>query len=405
MALKTRRPTGAVPWPLILLEGQEKSGKSFACAVLSASPRVGRTLWLDLNEGAADEYGAVPGARYEVIEHDGSWPSIMGQVADAKAEAARARDAGEKPVVLVIDSMTAEWDLLKAWADERARRTDSNKSKLARDPNAEIQISMNFWNDANSRHRQLMTMLMTFPGIVVVTAKGKDVAALDERGRPLEGKKEYRVEGNKNLGYDVSCWVRMFRGQPAVVIGARSVHNGIRPGKDKPRELDPDWTLEGLIFDALKCDPAAAHVRDLAELRPDVPEGWTSDAAMSAAAKAEDRDACVTLWHQAAAAAKDGACTAREAETVQKFLAARMETLKAEAALEKLNEGDPWLVASQSIASLEDAEKLDGEFAEFFGGDPDDDPRKAAVGALLSRRRNEIALYADYTARNGKAAA
>jgi len=267
MTLKTRRPTGAVPWPLILIEGGEKSGKSFACAILSASPKVGRTVWLDLNEGAADEYGAIPGARYEVIEHDGTWPAILGQVEAAKTEAARAAEAGEPPLVLVIDSMTAEWDLLKTWAETRARGSNSNKKKLADDPNAEIQISMNFWNDANTRHRKLMTILMTFPGIVVMTARGKDVAALDDKGRPIEGSKEYRVEGNKNLAFDASCWVRMYRDKPAIVVGARSVHTGIRPGKDNPQDLDPDWSLEGLIFDALKCDPANAHARDLAELQ------------------------------------------------------------------------------------------------------------------------------------------
>jgi hypothetical protein len=268
MALKTRKPTGVVPWPLILLEGEEKSGKSFSCAVLSASPKVGRTLWLDLNEGAADEYIAVPGARYEVIDHDGSWQSIIGQVADAKAEATRAKAAGGKPVVLIIDTGTAEWDLLKAWADSRARLTDSNKKKLAADANAEVQIPMNLWNDANARHRKFMTILMTFPGIVVVTARGKDVAAMDAKGSPIAGTKEYKVEGNKNLAYDASCWVRMFRDKPAIVTGARSVHAGIRPGKDKPKPLSPDWSLEWLIFEWLKCDPSDAHVRDLAEMRP-----------------------------------------------------------------------------------------------------------------------------------------
>lgn len=267
MTLTTRPPTGAVPWPLILIEGGEKSGKSYACAVLSASPKVGRTVWLDLNEGAADEYGAIPGARYEVIEHDGTWPSILGQVEAAKAEAAKAAEAGEKPLVLVIDSMTAEWDLLKAWTEGRARKTEGNRRKLEKDPNAEIPISMNFWNDANARHRKLMTILMTFPGVVVMTARGKDVAALDEKGKPIEGTKEYRVEGNKNLAFDASCWVRMYRDKPAIVVGARSVHTGIRPGKDEPQALDPDWTLEALIFEALKCDPSNAQARKLAEMQ------------------------------------------------------------------------------------------------------------------------------------------
>jgi hypothetical protein len=267
MTLKTRKPTGAVPWPLILLEGGEKSGKTYACAVLSASPKVGRTAWLDLGEGSADEYGVVPGARYEVIEHDGTWHQIIAQVAEAKAEARADADAGRPPFVLVVDTMTAEWEMLKDWATDRAKMTDTNKAKLARDPNAEIKVTTNFWNDASTRHRRLMTMLMTFPGIVIVTARGKDVAAMDDKGQPIQGTKEYRVEGHKNLAYDASCWVRMYRDKPAIIVGARSVHAGIRPGKDKPRELDPDWSLEGLVFDLLQCDPSKARVRDMAELR------------------------------------------------------------------------------------------------------------------------------------------
>lgn len=267
MTLKTRQPTGAVPWPLVLIEGGEKTGKSYSSALLSASDKVGRTLWLDLNEGAADEYGAVPGARYEVIEHDGSWANILGQVEDAKAEALLAHEHGSKPLVLIVDSMTAEWDLLKDWASARARTSASNRKRLQNDPAAEIQVPMNLWNDAGARHRKLMTLLMTFPGIVVMTARGKMVAQLDDNGRPVEGSKDYRVEGHKSLGYDASIWVRMSREQAPVVVGARSVHAGIRPGVDKPQPV-PSFTLEWLIFDLLKCDPRKAHTRDLIESKP-----------------------------------------------------------------------------------------------------------------------------------------
>ena len=262
--LSTRKPTGVVPWPLILIEGGEKTGKSYACAVLSASKKVGRTLWLDWGEGAADEYGAIDGARYEVIEHDGTWASIMGQVVAAKEEAQRAKDAGEPPVVLVLDSITCEWESLKDWAADRAKTQKANREKLQRDPNAEVNISMNLWNDAASRHRRLMTLLMTFPGIVVITARGGETA-LVENGRPVEGKKSYRVEGHKSLAFDASCWIRLSRDTRPVVVGARSVHAGVRPGIDPVQVLTSDWSLEWLIFDVLKCNPKTAHVRDLAE--------------------------------------------------------------------------------------------------------------------------------------------
>lgn len=267
-SLSTRKPTGVVPWPLILIEGGEKTGKSYSCAVLSASRKVGRTLWLDIGEGAADEYGAIPGARYEVIEHDGSWDSMIGQVFACKAEAQRAAAAGEPPVVLIVDSITAEWEMLKDWASDRACNSNKGRAILARDPNAEITVTMNLWNDATSRHRRLMTTLMTFPGIVVITARGGAVAAMED-GKPVEGKKSYRVEGHKSLAFDASLWIRLSHEAKPVVVGARSVHHGLRPGIDPPKTLDGDWTLESLIFDVLRCEPAKAHARDLVEPKRD----------------------------------------------------------------------------------------------------------------------------------------
>lgn len=331
MAIRTRKPTGAVPWPLILLEGAEKAGKSWACAEFSASEKVGQTYWIDLNEGAADEYGAIPGARYLVVEHDGTWQDIIGQVSEIRQEATRAADAGEPPVVLVIDSMTAEWDLLKDWTANRAKETKTNKAKLQRDPNAEISISMNFWNDATSRHRRLMTMLMTFPGVVVMTARGKEVAALDAGGRPIEGSKDYKVEGHKNLAYDASVWVRLSRDHPPIVIGARSVHAGIKPGVDKPQPM-PDFTLERLVFDALRCDPNAAHVRDVTEMKagsesPDL--DTLSDAAKRLLAEAEDApnvEALGMVWSAINPLGKAGEITVAEAELVRQ----RVQHLKAE---------------------------------------------------------------------------
>lgn len=263
MKLKTRKPTGAVPWPVVLIEGGEKSGKSWAAAEFSASERVGTTYWIDIREGAADEYGAIPGARYEVVEHDGTFGQIFAAVEAVRAEARRAAQAGELPTVLVIDSMSAEWDLLKEWAEDRARGSKRNQDRLKQDPAAEIDVSMNYWNDATARHRKLMTLLLTFPGIVVLTAKGKEVVAVDSAGKPLpNAPKDYKVEGQKNLAFDASVWVRMSRKSPPTVIGARSVHVGVRPGVDKPTQAK-NFTIEWLVFDVLKCDPSRAHVRAL----------------------------------------------------------------------------------------------------------------------------------------------
>jgi hypothetical protein len=318
MTLKTRKPTGVVPWPLILVEGGEKTGKSYACALLSASEKVGRTLWLDWGEGAADEYGAIPGARYEVIEHDGSWASIIGQVQAAKAEAQLAKEHGGKPLVLVIDSITCEWESLKDWASDRARTQRSNREKLQRDPNAEVNVSMNLWNDAASRHRKLMTLLMTFPGIVLVTARGGEVAAV-ENGKPVEGKKSYRVDGHKSLAYDATVWLRLSHDMRPAVVGARSVHHGIRPGIDPVKTLDADWSLEWLIFEALKCDPAKAHTRDLMEAKTEAmtPEQIRDEACGKNTDLARTRD----LWTMAKQLGYEGLTLTNESGDEEELLA------------------------------------------------------------------------------------
>lgn len=260
-AIKSRRPTGTVPWPLVLIEGPEKSGKSYAAAEFTASKRTGQTYWIDLGEGAADEYAVIDGADYLVIEHDGSWPDIIGQVVAVHQEAQRVAKLGGPPVVLVIDSMTAEWELLKDWVSARARESKAGRRALAQDPDAEVKPAMNLWNDANQRHAHLMHLLMTFPGIVVVTARGKEVASLDDNGRPIVGQRDYRVEGHKALAFDATAWVRLSRDAHPQVVGVRSVHAGLRPGVDKPRTV-PSFSLEALIFDVMKCNPAATHVRD-----------------------------------------------------------------------------------------------------------------------------------------------
>lgn len=319
MTLKTRPPTGAVPWPLILVEGGEKAGKSWAAAVLSSSEKVGRTLWIDWAEGAADEYGAIPGARYEVIEHDGTWTSIMEQVRAAKDEAQRAIDSGEKPVVLVIDSMTAEWDDLKEWVDTKARRRESNRKKLEKDPEAEIQITTDLWNLATARHKELMRVLMRFPGIVVMIARGADQVAM-ENGKPTS-QRTWKVEGQKNLAFDASVWVRLNRGEHPQIIGARSVHAGIIPGEDKPRRV-PDLTLEQLVFDILKCDPKTAHVRELESVQDRVLE------LMDLIAAAESRDVLTGLWRDAKAGELLNVGVA-DGPTVQEALAARAQELEA----------------------------------------------------------------------------
>jgi len=261
-ALATRPPTGKVPWPVVLLEGEEKAGKSYQAALFTRDQRVGAGYWLDLGEGAGDEYASI--GKYDVIVHDGTFGSIYGQLEAVKVEAQKAVTAGDPPVVLVIDSATAVWDLLKNWAHHRASTRESNRKKLAADPTAEIVISMDLWNDAGSRYRKFMTLLLTFPGIVIMTARGKEVADLGDDGKPKkDASKVWKVEGHKSLAFDVTAWLRLKRDEPATLEGARSLFCGVRPGYDRAKTLPDEWDLGWFIFEQLRVDPGTSHVRDV----------------------------------------------------------------------------------------------------------------------------------------------
>ncbi len=272
MALRTRQPSGVPNWPMVLLEGPDSVGKSYQAAQFTGSEHVGQAYWLDLGEGAADEYINVPGADYLILDHDGSWSDILAQISEAAAAS-----TAEKPAVLVIDSMSSVWDMLKAWTNTRARNSRHGKKLLAADPDAEIPVAMNLWNDANDRHHQLMNLLAAFPGIVILTAKGKEVAALDKDGRPIPNVKDYSVEANKNLPFRVNAHVRLSRDDPPMVVSFRSATNGRRPGVDKP-ERYPDFSLEHLIFEVMGLK--TAQNRDVTTL-------VTDELALANAARAE----------------------------------------------------------------------------------------------------------------------
>lgn len=299
--LNTRAPTGEPSWPLLLVDGGEKVGKSWLCAEFTASQRLGHTYWLDWFEGQADDYGAISGARYSLLRHDGTWRAKLGQVAAAWTDAARAHAAGEAPIGLVVDSMTAEWDELKGWGDARVRAARDRAIREGRrkpptDPDAELTIPQHVWNDIHTRHYQLMRMLMAFPGVAIMTARGKDVTAVDSHGQPIEGKKEYKIEGHKNLGFDASAVVRLSRDHPPTIVGARSVHAGIRPGVDRPRQV-PDLTLDWLVFDQLLRGTRAGQVRELPETRHDKddPTDWHS----RLEAAGDDVPTLQQLWREA----------------------------------------------------------------------------------------------------------
>jgi len=269
MTLKTRKPTGKVPPPVILLEGETGSGRSWTAAELSASPKVGRTYWIELGEeSTADQYGAIPDVRYEIVQPDNAqrvwdWHAIYDAARDFRDETHRAADAAELPPVLVVDHAGAVWEMLGEWAENRARSSKKNKELLAEDPNAEIDITSNYWNDATARWRKLLSVFLTSKGIVVLLSRGEEVT-LFENGQPTK-RKTWKVAGQKSFTWSMPIWVRLTRDGYPKLVKLRAVVNGIRPGVDREQTL-PGFTLERLIFERYGWDPQTSGDRDMVPL-------------------------------------------------------------------------------------------------------------------------------------------
>lgn len=234
MTIKTRKPTGKAPWPMILLAGVEKAGKSYACAAFSASNLVDRTFYIEIGEGSADQYGALPGARYEIVEHDGSYPGILEAIQSAVAEPARG-----KPNCIVVDSMTELWGLLTD--EQQSIATKRGKST----------ITMDQWNAAKKRWRKIVDTLRAHNGPVLLTARYELVTVMDAHGKPTTDK-VWKVRAEKDLGFEVDGTITMKEVRQPFVAGLRTVAFNMPAGgfaPKNPESFDLDSFFRRLNID------------------------------------------------------------------------------------------------------------------------------------------------------------
>src|SRR5699024_10280841 len=120
----------------------------------------GRTFVFDMGEGSGDEYATL--GPYELVEHDGTWTDFIAQL---ELAATTTDTAG--PTVIVIDSASMVWQLLKDWGEARARRGKKARAALRRDPDAEIAIPMNIWTDIADRWGNMIHILRRNPVISI----------------------------------------------------------------------------------------------------------------------------------------------------------------------------------------------------------------------------------------------
>lgn len=243
----TRRPTGRPSWPILLLAGAEKAGKSWACAEASGSDLIGRTLWIGVGEDDPDEYGNVPGARFEIVEHDGTYRQIL-----AAIEWAAAQDPLDgRPNLLVVDSMTRLWDLLSDMAQDqanaRARRKQQtpNSRQAAATDDVEADIHMDLWNVAKGRWANVIDALRAHQGPALLTARLEEVTVMD-RGKPTQ-ERTLKVKAEKSLPYDVAGIVQLPERGKAFLTGVKTTRMHIPERIPLPGfTVDKLWRSLGL---------------------------------------------------------------------------------------------------------------------------------------------------------------
>ena len=291
MTLQTRKPTGKPVWPMVLIAGREKAGKTYTAAQASCSEHIGRTFWLAFGEDDPDEYGAMPGARIEIVDHDGSPSGLLAAIRAASAEPM----TDGKPNVIVLDSGTRLWnalsDLAQLEADQRAKSKAERYGRKAA-PDGESDISMDLWNRAKTRHARIAKALHDHHGPVIITARMEQVAVIDKAGKPT-AEKDWKIQTEKTLPYDVGAIVRIPERGTFQLQGVRS----LRLSVGEQAQTVPDFSMEQL-WERMGCfDGQTAQRQQTTVMAEDVEaERMKILAELSALYDTDDRWQAIDEW-------------------------------------------------------------------------------------------------------------
>jgi len=276
------KPTGKPSWPITLIAGAEKTGKSYAAALAAASDLIGDTYWIGIGEDRPDEYGLI--ADFNIVEHDGTYRDILAAITEV---AAMPKRADGKQILLNVDSMTRLWDLIKdnkqAKANARARRAATKYNRAA--PDGDSPISMDLWNEAATEWNHIMTAIRAHQGPSILTARLDTVTVMDDDGKPTKQKQE-KVSAQKSLPFDVGAVIEMPARGETYISGVRSVRLSLLE-----RTRVPDFTMD-LFWRKLGLHDTETSDRTHDMPVADVPDESTVEGARDWAAEA----GTLTTW-------------------------------------------------------------------------------------------------------------
>jgi hypothetical protein len=222
-----RKLTGIAPWPMILLAGPEKVGKTWSAVEACMSELVAGGYWFPFGENDPDEYALIPGFshdRFTLVRNDGTYRDLLASL-DEELAAEKGRT---EPTMWVLDSGTRAWDLLSNMAQlemyERQRRKAEYARAKGRDvppPDPEQKPSVDLWNIAADRWSHIVDAFRKHHGPVIITAR-MELKTIMQNGEPTK-EKEQKILAHKSLPSDVDAIVELSAPGQAVVTGVRSV--------------------------------------------------------------------------------------------------------------------------------------------------------------------------------------
>lgn len=234
MTITTRRPTGKPSWPIITLAGREGTGKTWAAIQASASKLVGRTLVVTLGEDQPDEYALIPGADFEIVEHDGTVRGLLNTIDLINAEP----DTDGKPTLLILDSGSRYWQLLS----DNAQNTANGKAKNA-NRGGDATVTVELWNEAAKNWTRLYDKLRAHRGPVILTARLEQVAIMD--GNRPTAEKDWKIQAHKSLPYDAQVIVEMPERGEYLIRKVKSARWTLKEKTPKP-DFTVDWLWHAL---------------------------------------------------------------------------------------------------------------------------------------------------------------
>lgn len=366
MTVKSRKPTGKPSWPMVVLGGREKAGKTWAALSASVSTLVDHTYYVGIGEDDPDEYSLIPGADFDIVVHDGTFRGILAAIDSVAAE------KGGKPHLLVVDSMTKLWDLV---VDNAQRVANQRRKGKANEASGEYAISPDLWIVAAQQWKDVMDAIRRHRGPSILTARLDEVMVMNDQGQPTKDKK-WKVQAHKSLVFDAGVVVEMHERGHALITGTKSV----RMSMDKPT-LAPDFTIPDLWarlgITAESEMGERVHAGTVSD-DPDIEIEAAVDAWESRAKEQTTRDGLTKVWKDA----QDAHAPIEVLDAIRK-VAADFQDPMVDVAPARAEKARQWVREARGLTTAEDVRELMKE-AEAKGADGADLDDMAEIMATLS---------------------